>query len=709
MSSSQKFHIILTRLGRYFQKLDRIGWVWYGIVAFALILLSASFSFTVINHDYYKAAADRQQKRIEKNPVSRGSIYSSEASLRGVAAISTNLGTLAIDPSQSGSVTRLLDFLSEAVYFEYCGQHTLEECANYIGVYTRTDLSQEKDLNSALLKEKIKAYLRTRIDTPIESVLVKENLDDASVEQINRINDDALFFVVNNLYVNPTKVHNAESLAATLSPVLNMSTEEIVPKFAIRPKRYLEIIRKMNIGTRDMVNKFLENNRNTTLQYIEEAYKKTTSTEEKSIVRAEIIQEYAVYPFITIQDNLVRYYPEGSAMGQITGFVDNEGVGRYGIEGYYEHELQGESPVQVITKDIRGGTIRDYTSSGSLTLKSGVDISLTIDRSIQKEIASILESSVKKFRANRASVIVMDPKTGAIIAMVNYPDYDPNNFTEVYEMEPVLYETYPNPSWDLFGFPLFVIDSASGSISSNIDGKRVKLREANDMEIGNFAIQKFKFKNGYGVGNYKNDVVSALYEPGSVFKPITVAIGIDTGEIKPTDTYYDRNYVELNTGGAVQRINNVARTNCGGYHTYSNALNWSCNVGMINIIEKIGRSLFDKYIRDFGFGSKSNLAIDGEVFSQIAAYDRWSRMQFFTMSFGQGISVNMVQMAAAYTALANGGVYMQPYVVESMTYPDGKKIDTVPTPVRRVIKEETSKTITAMLVEGAKIGFAVSG
>jgi cell division protein FtsI/penicillin-binding protein 2 len=129
--------------------------------------------------------------------------------------------------------------------------------------------------------------------------------------------------------------------------------------------------------------------------------------------------------------------------------------------------------------------------------------------------------------------------------MVNYPDYDPNSFTDVYEMEKVMYSDYSDPSWDLFGLPLYVIDTASGTISSNIDGKRVKLREATDAEIGNFAIQKYKFKNSFGVGNYKNDVVSALYEPGSVFKPITMAIGIDTNEITPTDTYYDKNYVEL--------------------------------------------------------------------------------------------------------------------------------------------------------------------
>jgi cell division protein FtsI/penicillin-binding protein 2 len=93
----------------------------------------------------------------------------------------------------------------------------------------------------------------------------------------------------------------------------------------------------------------------------------------------------------------------------------------------------------------------------------------------------------------------MDPKTGAIIAMANYPNYDPNNFTSVYDMEPVLYVNYPNPSVDLFGYPLFVIDSMSGTLSTNIEGKRIKMRDANEAEVANFAIIKYKFKNGFGV------------------------------------------------------------------------------------------------------------------------------------------------------------------------------------------------------------------
>lgn len=127
---------------------------------------------------------------------------------------------------------------------------------------------------------------------------------------------------------------------------------------------------------------------------------------------------------------------------------------------------------------------------------------------------------------------------------------------------------------------------------------------------------------------------------------------------------------------------------------------------MITIIERVGRSLFDFYIRNFGFGSKTDITLDGEVFSQIAPYQKWPRAQFFTMSFGQGISVTMLQMAAAYNVLANGGVYMKPYIVESIQYPDGKRVENTPTAIRRVLKKETSETITAMMVDGVRNGFA---
>lgn len=528
------------------------------------------------------------------------------------------------------------------------------------------------------------------METPVESVEIKSNLDEATIDTIVSWGDEAFFFISNNLYVNPTKVDNANLLAAKLSVLLEIPTEELLPKFAMRKRRHLEIIHKMNIWTRDLVNKRID--------------AEILAVKEKRLEKTN-----AVYPYLKIEDNLLRFYPEWRTLGQITGFIDNEWKGRYGVEGYFDSLLQVENPMQTVVKDIAWRPIRDYVSTTALTLRSGVDITLTIDRNLQKELSKILATSVQEFRANKWSAIVMDPKTGAILSMVNYPDYDPNNFPEVYEMERVLYATYPNPVEDLRGYPLFVEDNANGTLSVNIEWKRYKLREAIDDEIANFAIQKYKYKNWFGVGVYQNDVVSSLYEPGSVFKAITTAIGIDTGEIKPNDVYYDKWYVELDLWNKVKkRISNVS-SNCIGNHSYIHSLNWSCNVWMISIVEKVGKSLFHQYLLDFGFSSKTNITLDGEAYALLGPYEKWPRIQFFTMSFWQWISVTMLQMATAYSVIANWWVYMQPYIVESILYPDGKKVETVPTPLRRVIKEETSKQVVAMLVDSVRNWFAEAG
>ncbi len=686
---TNKLENLITGIIRYFRRLDRVGQVWYIIVGYMLLLITTVFGYAVIEHTYYAKVADSQQKSVVKNPASRGNITSSSESLGWVLAVSTNLWTLAIDPTQSGSRDKLLTFLADVVFEEFCARNHAV-CRENISAYLRTDLAEDKDFTEESVKKKIREYIDMKMDTPLESIEVKANLDESTIDSIVDWAEPSLFFIANNLYVNPTKVENSSLLAAKLSVILGMPNEDLLSKFTMRKRRHLEIIHKMSIGTRDLVNKRID--------------AELLAVKEKRLEKTE-----AVYPYLKIEDNLLRYYPEWRTLGQISWFIDGEGKWRYGIEGYFDSLLQVENPMQTVVKDIAGRPIRDYVSSNALTLRSGVDITLTIDRNLQKELSKILATSVQEYRANKWSAIVMDPKTGAILAMVNYPDYDPNNFPEVYEMERVLYAAYPNPVEDLRGYPLFVEDSQSGTLSVNIEGKRFKLRDASDDEIANFAIIKYKFKNGYGVWTYQNDVVSSLYEPGSVFKAITTAIGIDTGEIKPNDIYYDKWYAELDMGGWVKRrISNVS-SNCIGNHSYIHALDWSCNVWMISIVDKIGKSLFHQYLLDFGMSSKTNITLDGEAYAQIGPYEKWPRIQFFTMSFGQWVNVTMLQMAAAYSVIANGGVYMQPYIVESILYPDGKKVETVPTPLRRVIKEDTSKQVVAMLVDGVRNWFAKAG
>lgn len=119
--------------------------------------------------------------------------------------------------------------------------------------------------------------------------------------------------------------------------------------------------------------------------------------------------------------------------------------------------------------------------------------------------------------------------------------------------------------------------------------------------------------------------------------------------------------------------------------------------------------LFHQYLEDFGFGKRTGVSVDGEVTGAVQPYEKWSRAQLFTTSFGQGIQVTLLQMATAYSVLANGGLYMQPYIIDARVYPSGERIETTPTSLRRVISEDSSRKVTAMLTEGVQVGFANAG
>ena len=149
----------------------------------------------------------------------------------------------------------------------------------------------------------IQSYLSQKINSPIDSIDISDNLTDAQVDTVRSWNDASLFFVQNNLYVNPTKVTNPTLLTNEISSLLKIPATTITPLLTIRKRRYLEIIRKMSIHTRDMVNERID-------------------TETLALKNNQITLADAVFPFLQINDNLVRYYPEGHTTGQITGFVD---------------------------------------------------------------------------------------------------------------------------------------------------------------------------------------------------------------------------------------------------------------------------------------------------------------------------------------------------------------------------------------------------
>jgi cell division protein FtsI/penicillin-binding protein 2 len=375
-----------------------------------------------------------------------------------------------------------------------------------------------------------------------------------------------------------------------------------------------------------------------------------------------------------------RYYPEGTLGSNLTGFLNRDNIGQYGIEGYFNIELEGKKGTIYAESDPFGRQIT-VGESKIINAQDGDTIVLTIDRIVQKEVEKILAESVEYFKADSGQVIIMNPFTGAIIAMANYPTFNPNFFSEAYTLRQL------EPDEEIYKtIPVFIKDEKSRYVPASTE----------DME--NEEIEKFIYENKFGPGVFKNKTVSEFYEPGSVFKALIMAIAIDAKEVEPQSTYID--------DGPLQIDEFEIKNADGEYHgkvTMIEILEKSLNTGMSHVAKLLGKRLMYNYLKDFGFGEYINIRLEGETKGGVDYYKRWSKAQLLTTSYGQGIIVTPLQMVAAWAALANGGKLVQPYIVESIIK-KSELIKTEPKVIHRVISEEASSIITSMLISVVRRG-----
>ena len=209
----------------------------------------------------------------------------------------------------------------------------------------------------------------------------------------------------------------------------------------------------------------------------------------------------------------------------------------------------------------------------------------------------------------------------------------------------------------------------------------------------------YSYENLYGPAVYQNKTIQGIYEPGSIFKPISMAAAINASEVGPQSTH--------NCTGAIEVDEFEIHTFNEEYHgieTMTEVLINSCNIGMSYIAELLGRSLFHSYIEAFGFNKRTDIQLDGEESGYIEYYEDWADSELVTHAFGQGISVTPLQMATAISALANDGVLMQPYIVNYIEYANGSMAEYEPEIIRQSVTKETADTLTAMLTSVVEQG-----
>lgn len=668
-----KNRAFLLKIIHFFEKYPRDNYVFLAFWLFACLILVKLFSFTVINHEYYTALATKQQTSTTKTPISRGSIFSDNEMWK-VLASSVDLNDLAIDPSVEWDKTKLVLFLTDVIYLQICDSQSAKDCQKGLNKFLWVLETPNFQMNEVYLKEQIKAYLTEKVSRQkVTSVLLKDNLTTQEAFELEKQQLSGVYVNGTNLYVNPEEVTQEASVVSALQPIIQDEESVIKNLIRKRPLKYLLIYSKLSMSNSEYI-------------------KNKLTEESQAMSRWFLDSKDTIWKFMILSSNQHRYYPENDMASTILWFVDSSWEGRYGIEWYYNQILKWKSWESYAKKDSLWRLIEPLSLEDQSSL-AWANITLTIDRNIQKAVEEIIDTDLSWYRANSISVVIMDPKTGNILAMASNPRFNPNSPGEVFELEKVTYAKYPNPMIDLLGTRVLAVDNVNGS-EYIYDGKKIFLREISREEYTNPGLEKYVFVNKQGWWAYKNDIIQDLYEVWSIFKPIVFAAGIDTWEIRRYDMYRDEGFVKIDNF----TIKNVS-SQCLGYNTFQNAMNFSCNVWMIRIAQRIGASIFHKYIDSFGIWKKTGITLEWEVFWRLDPYERWSKAQLFTTSFGQWITATMIQMAAAYSVLANGWVYYKPQIVKSIEFPDGKIVENTPEPTHRVIKEETSQTMTQVLVD----------
>ena len=341
-----------------------------------------------------------------------------------------------------------------------------------------------------------------------------------------------------------------------------------------------------------------------------------------------------------------RYYPYGSLAAQVIGFVGDENTGLYGLEAYYEKELEGQSGLVISSKDQAENDML-YTYEQYFAAKNGSDLTLTLDTTIQYYLEKGIESMVDKFSAaNGASGIVMDAKTGGILAMASYPNYDLNDFL---------------------------------TVSDQTLQERIERGESTvaDMQL----LQ------------WRNKALNDTYEPGSTFKILTLSAALEEGVVDKTTT--------VNCSGSVNISGytiHCSNKNGHGLQTLVQSVGNSCNPAFINYGLRIGSEKFYEYMRSFGLMNTTGIDLGGEAVGVFAADSSFTQLDLACYAFGQNFTVTPLALIAAQAACVNGGYLHTPYLVERIADSDGNvtyRHDD--TPVRQVISEQTSATVRECL------------
>lgn len=452
---------------------------------------------------------------------------------------------------------------------------------------------------------------------------------------------------------------DGESLDAvdTTSEAYQTQYDKIYKALTQNDSQYQVLATKMNNAIKESVEKYVE------------AFNKLHRNPEDGLHKGTVSIGY--------EKTFQRKYPYGAFAAAVLGFTDADGIGTYGLEKSYQSTLAGVDG-RSITKSTPGGTAVQDANATTFAAKDGSNLVLSLDVNVQEIVERYLNEAIAANTVeNRGCAIVMNVKTGAILAMASKPDFDPNNpqdysanlayLTEQVQAEPELYTLY--------------LKDEKGNYLRDENGSKIEDPDPD-------------YTGTYRDILWKNKTITELYYPGSVFKVITSAMGLDSGVATMNTTF-----TCAGAYGVAKETYHCAGHKAHGTINMADALRQSCNIYYIQLGQRIGSQQFYNYFDAFGFTERTGVDLPSETsFMQYYSADKLGEVQLASSAFGQAMAITPLQMCTAVAAAVNGGYLVTPHVVDKITDSNGSVIQEIGANVRRqVISETASDTIRQMM------------
>ncbi len=404
--------------------------------------------------------------------------------------------------------------------------------------------------------------------------------------------------------------------------------------------------------------------------------------------------------YLTSEQAASRTYPYGEFLASVLGFCNEDGSGAYGLEKYYDETLAGTPGRSVAETDAYG----DPLASGQADVHEAIDgsnLNLTINDYVQAVVEEYLTEAMSTFTVHgRGSAIVMNVKTGAILAMASLEQFDPNDPKTI--TDPKMNEILAKTEIDAEDIDWLESRLGEKAVKDIIADGIISHEKTTNEKGEDVSSEATQLQGMMREAQWKNKNITELYMPGSVFKLITASAGLDSGVMSAEQTFYCNGSLTVNEGSELwEHTYRCANGEVHHLQDMAGALNHSCNLWFIQAAETLKPQIFYDYIQAFGFTQPTGIDLPNETrWTSVYNAEQMAEVDtnLYTAAFGQNESITPMQMATAVAAIANGGYLVTPYVVDSISDKDGNIISQTETNIRRqVISEEVSRQLLAMM------------